>query len=289
MAGVAVIAIGACWFTPALAQTTAPTAPAQPTAPPASELAGEIDGGAQYDWLNGGGANAHGAAWNANGSVVVPLRSNWNLQVSGGAAGLDIGSADNTEGYVSASLVTTALRLAQVGPRISINDYEAYQTVNRSHITTWTYGFVGDFYPTPQVTVSAQVGGASGNIRALGVSDSFSGWYAGGEVKGYVTPNIGVLAAVNYDELHSDGDRRHTGIELGADWVLQQSDPFVLSVNYNHDSIDARGAFSVHSDAIGVGAKIFFGGPTGGTLIDRDRANVSDEAKTPPLGDSLLF
>ena len=94
----------ACWFTPALPrQPRRRLRPSRPRRRRRSWPARSTAARNTIGHFNGGGANA---CWRCverqplgRGPAAVEL----NLQVSRGAAGLDIGSADNTEGYVSAS------------------------------------------------------------------------------------------------------------------------------------------------------------------------------------------
>jgi hypothetical protein len=282
-AGAAAVALSALCFTPAQAQ---------PAGNPVM-LSATIGGGWQSDSLHfsGGGGSASGSIWNVGGSLAVPIQSDWAVQVNGGYSRLNVSGVDVDNGYVAGSLAWLP-HWGRLGGTVSYTREDLGVGPTNLRVENESYGVFADWYATPQITVAGRAGGLSGRFMALGFSKSFSSaYYVGGSMKGYVMPDLALSGNVDYNTTGFSGIHFNTTTAgIGAEWLVSHNYPLALTFNYDYSTTSLGGGLgSINSNAVGVGAKFFFGGPPQGTLSDHEHSGSDDEATSPVLGTRIFL
>jgi hypothetical protein len=275
-AGVAAVAVGALCFTPAQAQSAG-----NPVM-----LSATIDGGWQNEQLHagGGGGGANGSVWNVDGSIAVPFEDDWAAQVNGGYTRLTVTGVDIDSAYVAGS-VAWIQHWGRLGGTVSYTQQDiGIGAVPNVRLASTGYGAFVDWYATPQITVAGRAGGLSGTFSLVGLSRNFSNaYYVGGEIKGYVIPDLAVTGNVDYSSVSLSPASFHTtNAGVGAEWLVSRDYPLALTFKYDYSTTSTGGGGgSFNSNAVGVGAKFYFGGPMKGSLVDHQRSGSDDEATSP--------
>jgi hypothetical protein len=259
--GVALAALGALWLTPAAA---APVI-----------ASGVVDGGYSYSSVNNHGGNAND--WSINGSGVLPIATNWAVQGDVGYSSISASGAseNNTYGIASGFYAGSFGRIgASVG-------YTQLAPKNAT-VDATSYGVFGDWYGGDQFTVSARGGGISGTGHANGGSATISGAdYVGGQVVGYIMPNLAATGTVDYVRVPLSGTSvTATSYRVGGEYLLSQSMPLAVSADYSYATVNVLG-FSGSDNTFSIGLKYYFGG--NGSLEDHQRSGSEGWGAASPV------
>jgi hypothetical protein len=191
-------------------------------------------------------------SWSATGVLNVPL--NWSdLSVEGaiGDSGVSIFHVFNGGGSLVWSQPDFRLAGSVVYNRVSIGGGSFDET---------QYGGGAEWFANPWLSLSALGGGITG---------SSSGSYVGGDVKGYVMPNLAFDGFVNYLSLASTNE---TDYGVHGEWLF--CDDFPVSVGGTYDHIDFGGGGNTDTWLLQV--KFYFNDSPASTLVDRQRTGTLD-------------
>ncbi len=257
----AVAALGALWLTPAIA---APVV-----------TSGDVSGGYNYTSVNNSGGNSND--WTVNGSGVVPLGTNWAAQGNLGYSSISGSgqSENNTYGIASGFYANAMGRLgASVG----------YSQLNAHNVTVdvTSYGGFADWYANNQFTLSVRGGGISGTGHSQGTSANLSGAdYVGGQVVGYVQPNLALSGTIDYLDIPIAGTSiQTTSYRVGGEYLLSQSMPLAVSAGYSYETVNVLG-FNADANVFSIGLKYYFGG--NGSLEDHQRSGTESWGVASPV------
>jgi len=210
-------------------------------------------------------SNGGGNAWNVDGAVDDGFGGGWGGELTGGYHHLTTGGGADL-GNVGGSLFwgDSDFRLAA-----NVN----YLDLSLFHLTT--YGAGGEWYASPEFTVSARGGGASGQF-------GIDGGYVGGDVKWYATPDIAVNGGVDYINL--SGFTHVTTEDIRGEWLVSETTPVSVFGGYAHAESGGAGS----QDIFFVGIKLYTNSGGASTLVDRQRGgNLGYIGGVPYFGQEL--
>lgn len=133
-----------------------------------------------------------------------------------------------------------------------------------AHITH--YGGFGEYYLN-SITFAAKGGGFSGTASA-------DGYYAGGEVLGYLAPNFALSGNVNYYHFNhtvANPNFHETDFTAEGEWLMSQRVPVSLYGGYTFS--DYSGA---HANTFFVGLRFYMNPASNAPLIERQREGTLD-------------
>jgi hypothetical protein len=233
-------------------------------AAPASGVTPQVTVSADYSYVDLNHSLGHLNDGGAALAGVMPLGgSNFSLQgdvayhnLSANGGSVNNWSAGGALGW------TYAIGRAGVAASYTGFDYSG------AHADIGSYGVYGQWYPNDRVTVGVKGGAATVNANLGG---GFSGdttfGYAGGELVGYISPDLTLTGSVDW------AGRNGVNITTGgvqAEYLVSHSVP--LSVFGGYSYTDISGA--AQANTINVGVKYYFGG--GGSLVDHQRHGVDN-------------
>jgi hypothetical protein len=96
------------------------------------------------------------------------------------------------------------------------------------------------------------------------------GYYAGGAVKAYVTPDFAVNGGIDYTRYNQFGGSNETDYTVGAEYLLSEKAPMSLNAGYTHSEFSG----GAHSDTVFVGLRLYADGPNVSTLTDHQRSGL---------------
>ena len=209
--------------------------------------------GGGYSYTDLGGSGGHLNDWSVNGSVAVPVAPNWTVQGDGSydnfTSSAGGGSAHTTE--VGGSAYWNNAK-GRIGLTAGYNEFGA----GGSSVHFNNYGAFGVLYATPQVTLGLKGGALNG---ASGLHNAS---YVGGEVVGYVMPNLALSGTIDYASINS---LHLTTYGAHAEDLVSQTTPIAVTGGYTYTEI-----FGAHLNTYMVGLKVYFGGK--GSLVDHHRS-----------------
>jgi hypothetical protein len=132
----------------------------------------------------------------------------------------------------------------------------------------------GELFVSNAITIGVKGGGADGtaNFSGLG-SGSASGGYVGGELTGYVMPDLAIKGSVNYVDV--DG-AKVTVYGIGFEYLVSESVPFSIFGGYNCVDLSAA---SGHGNNWLVGLKFYTDQPA--PLVTRHRTGTLGSIASP--------
>jgi len=264
------VALSAISFAAAQAD---PAAPAAASSGYAIQPQAVIGGDYSYISANhGGSANDFGGE--AGG--IVPFGGGFSGQVAGGYHSIDANHGGGTlNSYDIGGAVAWSSDMGRIGGNVAYADVSG-GGVNGS-ITN--YGAFGEYYANDQFTLGLRGGGVtlqgSGAFGGLHGSGSTSGGYVGGEVVGYVTPDVDISGQVEYTGI-KQGSQTKLGID--AEWLFSEEIPISGWVGYDYASISGGGV-SADTNTVSVGLRYYIGG--NGSLVQRHRSGVDGWGSAP--------
>ncbi len=194
--------------------------------------------------------------WGGNAEGMLPLGSTGaNLQVDGGYHNLNFqgyGSADvwNVDGSLFA-IINNGGRL---GATVGYNDTSGHGSTHETN-----YGIFADWWASDDITASGKVGGFDGPLFG-------SGYYAGGQGKFYLIPDLGLSAGLDYAHLNSGGN--DTDYTLAAEYLFSETTPISITGGWTYSDADGS------AQTWFVSLKLYCNGDSNATtLVDRQRAS----------------
>ncbi len=146
--------------------------------------------------------------------------------------------------------------------KVDVSFFDAHAT---------NYGGFAEFYASDMFTFNAKVGGFSGDI---------DGVYAGGGVTGYVFPDFGVTASLNYNHINHGFDE--TDLSLQGEYLLSEEIPVSGFVGYTYSGLSEGAGYG---NTLFVGLRLYTNTTGAATLVDRQRSGtVGSLTGFGPLG-----
>jgi hypothetical protein len=228
-------------------------------------VAGTISG--DYGNVDIGGGSAD--SWGISGAAAFGVNpmSDIGVQINGGYRNLSGGGGDADIFDVGGS-VYWAPAMGRLGGTVAYKNFDFGGGFD-ANITA--YGAFGEYFIGPAVTIGAHGGGWTGSFS--GFSDN--GGYVGGELLGYLTPNVALSGTIDF--LGGGGDTTTYGV--GAEWQFLQSVP--LSVFGGYRNTDVGGGNNADIWFIGLR---FYAGAVPMDLIGNHRNGTLGWAGEPLRG-----
>ena len=232
LAGACAVAVCGLWFSQAAADPTA-----------------TLGGGYSYTDING--VSGHLNDWGVNGSVALPVVSNWTVQADGSYdnfTGDGGGSAHTTE--VSGTAFWSGAK-GRIGATAGYNELGS----GGSSVHFENYGGFGEFYATDHLTFGLKAGSLTGDGLHTG--------YVGAEVVGYLTPNLALSGTFDNATVSST----HISVwGAHAEYLVSQTLPIAVTGGYTQTELGGL----AHLNTYSIGLKYYFGGK--GSLVDHQRS-----------------
>jgi hypothetical protein len=214
-----------------------------------ADPSGTIGGG--YDYIQFPGSSGHLNDWNVNGSIAAPITSNITVQ---GDGAYDYYTAPGSSGSLHTTNVSGSAFWQASKGRIGVT--AGYNEIGGSGSSFHfeNYGAFGTFYASDKVTLGLKGGEITGNAGLkLG--------YVGGEVVGYVTPDVALAGTIDYA---SQSGFHITSYGGNVEWMVSHSVPVSVTGGYTYTEI-----FGSHLSTYMIGAKFYFG--KGSSLVEHQR------------------
>lgn len=250
--------------------------------PALADPSGSIQAGYDYSTASIFGESFHTNGGNISGNVDLPVASNWTVQADAAYQGQTAKISSTTinahvaDGGVSAFYSATPGRF---GALVGYGQFGESLGGGSETLDASYYGAFGDWYASDRITVSARVGGVSGD-KGLGSSA-----FAGGRVVGYLDHDIALNGTVDYVAFHGS-DLTETNAGLGAEWLVSRTTPFAVTGGWTNSQLKEFGA-TITSNVFSIGGKFYFG--AGSSLRDRQRSGAETWGATSPLRTFFLF
>ena len=236
--------------------------------------------GGDYSYIS---LNHAGSANDFGGEAggILPFGGGFSGQIAGSYHNI---SANHGGGSANVYDIGGGLAWSSDMGRIGAN--VAYTNLSTSGVngSITNYGVYGEYYANDQFTLGLRGGGAtlqgSGSFGGLGGSGSTTGGYVGGEVVGYVIPDLDVQAHVEYLGIKQGSQ---TKVGANAEWLFSESLPLSGWVGYDYTTLSGGGG-SVSSNTVSVGLRYYLGG--GGSLLQHHRSGVDGWG---PAGVDIIF
>jgi hypothetical protein len=169
------------------------------------------------------------------------------------------GGGDADIWNIDGSLFTIINHGGRLGATYGYNsiDFSGFGSVHDQN-----YGLFGEWWASDDITVAGKVGGFDGN--ALG-----SGYYAGGQGKFYVMPDLGLSAAIDHAHYNAGSGSTETDYTLAGEYLFSEETPISVVGGWSYDNIAGE-----HADTWFISLKLYCNGGSGAqTLADRQRAS----------------
>jgi hypothetical protein len=229
---------------------------------------GDVNGGYSYSTFNNAGS-LHYDNWMINGGAVLPLGSNFAVQGNIGY---------NQESFLGVNIDTlhgaaSGFFAGSVG-RLGASVGVGHLTVSGSsgHLDVTTVSAFGDFYGSDRFTASGRVGILIGN----GLHNAY---YAGGQVVGYILPDLALTGTIDDADLGSLVGTRETDFRVGGEYLVSHSMPLSVSAAYAYNDYKFGGS-RADGNTFSVGLKYYIGGS--GSLVDHQRSGTEGWAVSMP-------
>lgn len=248
LAGACAVAACTLWFGQASADPTA-----------------TLGGGYSYTDING--VSGHLNDWGVNGSVAVPVASNWTVQADG--------AYDNYTGQGGGSAHTDAISGTAFwsGSEGRLGATAGYNQIGAGGSTDSfeNYGGFGVLYATDHLTFGLKGGALTGSGLHTG--------YAGAEAIGYITPDAALSGTIDYTTL---GGTHFTAYGVHGEYLVSHTLPISVTAGFTRSELGAYAQTNTYS----IGLKYYFGGK--GSLVEHQR--TGDETwGTKQSAVSILF
>lgn len=229
------------------------------TAASAGELG--LRGSLDVDYNNLSGDNdADANLWNFNGTVVVPVGPNFNVQAGGGYHNLD-GDLIGGDAWDARGAVFWRGERGDIGLAVAHGSLEPDDS-SLTDFNLTAFGAFGEFFAGDRFTIAANGGWIDGD-------NSLDGNYFGGSAKFYIMPNLSI--AGNVSRIHFDDVGNVTNFGATAEWQVMADKPFTLYAGYTNSDYSGTD-FNVDTFTIGLRWRFGEDGPT--TLVQGDRTGV---------------
>lgn len=223
-------------------------------------LAGNFSGTLTGDYAHIDGSGSDANLWGVSGAGVFNLDGPWNIGLHVDYSNLD-GSGFNTDTWSFGGNTFYRGDNGRLGVAVG---YSSSDTgFGTFHVTN--YGVGGEWWANKMWTFAAKGGGFSG-------SGSLDGYYLGGQVIGYVCPNVGISGTVDY--AHLSGGLSETDYGVKAEWLVSESTPISVWGGYTGTDFNGFGSTgTVNTWTIGL--TFYTNGDSAATsLVDRQRSGT---------------
>lgn len=194
-------------------------------------IRGQVDGG--YHKLNYSGGGPSADLWNINGSLFTNINNGGRLGATYGYSYIDLGGG-----------------------------------IGHSH--TENYGLFGEWWASDDITVAGKVGGFDAKANfCCSLMGAGSGYYAGGQGKFYLMPDLALSAAIDHAHFNANGGNQETDYTLAGEYLFSEEMPISVSGGWAYENIAG-----IHADTWFVSLKFYCnGGTNAATLAERQRAS----------------
>lgn len=216
-------------------------------------------------------AGNNGDQWGVTGSGLFPLTSGFAINLDAGYHNVSSKGFDLDSWNIAGSLAWQ-LDKWRFGPSLGYqsNSASGYST------DTYNYGAYADYFVTPRFTLSGKGGGFSS-------SPGSGGYYLGGQIKGYITPNFLIGGRVDATHFSAYGGSDEDDYGIFSEYLFWDDEdeddddcwwpPTSIYGGYVYSDF-SPGHF--HVDTVFVGIKLYTDGTGADTLVDRQRTGSLD-------------
>jgi hypothetical protein len=211
-----------------------------------AQFSGTLSG--DYASIHVPGTSAN--SWGGNGQGTFGLGSNWSVELDAGYHNITASGANVDNWTVAGDAFWTGMS-GRAGAQVGYIDTSGSGT--SLHATN--YGGIGEWWASPNVTVSGKAGGFT-------ASGSTNGYYAGGAVTGYIHSNFSLSGGIDYTHIAHLGNE--TDYTAQGEYLVSQTTPISVFGGYTYSEITG-----LHINTWFVGLRFYCDGPGAGTLSDR--------------------
>ena len=216
--------------------------------------------------LSGGGASADSWGFNAAGAFGLGV-SDIGAQIDGSYHRSSASGIDANQWLVGGSIFWAPGDMWRIGPNVTYRAIDFTGAASGLDVHATSYGVFGELFVSDAITIGVKGGGADGSVNVSGFgSGSASGGYVGGELTGYVLPDLAIKGSIDYVDIDS---AKVTSYGIGFEYLLSEDTPFSLFAGYNY--VDISGA-SGHANNWLVGLKFYTDQPA--PLVARHRTGT---------------
>ncbi len=214
---------------------------------------GTLEGDYAHLSLNGGNGTAD--QWGLAGSGEA------GLGIAGLAAQVDAGYTSLSADHNTISKWNIGGDLFWTGQQGRVGATVNYQQFNCCGITVdaTNYGGFAELYLLPVVTAGVKGGAFSGSF-------SLDGSYLGGEVEGYVMPDLALSGLIDYTSFNHNVNE--TDYTAQGEWLVSEETPVSVTAGYTRSEFSH---VNVSADTFMIGLKLYLNGNGAKTLVDRQR------------------
>ncbi|HTO42264.1 MAG TPA: hypothetical protein VL026_14935 [Rhizomicrobium sp.] len=230
------------------------------------DFAGALTG--QYSHVGSDLPDAN--VWSINGAAKIGLGdTGLNAELDVGHNHLSISSVNVNNWNVGGALFYK-VEEGRVGANVNYTEIKTLGV--KAHATN--YGGFGEYFASDMFTLGGKLGGFSGDANGL---------YVGAGVTGYVFPNFGVTASLNFTNVNKAF--QETDLGLQGEYLISEEIPVSGFAGYTYSDF-SNGGGTAHT--VFVGLRLYTNTVGGTTLVERQRnGTVSSVAGFGPLGLSL--
>lgn len=247
---------------------------ADPAAPASSDTSvvaqGVIGGDYSYTSFNQGGGHANIYGGELGG--IIPFGSDFSGQVTGGYHRLD-GSGFGVNDWNVAGTVSWNQPWGRLGANVGYTNAGA----SGANVNATNYGAYVEYYAGDRATLGLRGGGTTLSANAFGMgSGSETGGYVGGQLLGYLMPDLALRGTVGYVGV-SGGHQTTAGVR--GEWLISEATPISAWVGYDYADFGGGGGSDLVGNTVSVGLKYYFGGS--GSLQHHQRTGEDDWGPAP--------
>jgi hypothetical protein len=227
------------------------------SAQPLDGFSGMLQG--DYANINSSRGGPDANVYGVSGSGLFPL--GWSgLNFQGDVGYHDyVTSGQNVDNFNFAGDLFWRMPQGLVGGTVG------YDTLNHPDTDITHYGGFGEYYTGP-ITFAAKGGGFSGDDH---------GYYLGGKVQGYATPDFALSGSVDYYKFNRFSNFHETDYTAQGEWLVSETMPVSVIGGYTYSDLPAG-----HTSTVFAGLRFYINPVQGDTLVDRQRNGSLDWSKS---------
>lgn len=216
-------------------------------------------------------------SWGVNGAAKLGIvDSGFNVEIDLGHNHASVAGISSNQWNVGGALFYKA---EEFRSGINLNYAEAKAAGIKGHVIN--YGAFGEYFASDMFTLGLKAGGFGGALGGFGVSAH--GLYVGAGVTGYVMPNLGLSASLNFTNVNSLFQETDLGVQ--GEYLISEEIPVSGFAGYTYSDI-SNGGGNAHT--VFVGLRLYTNTVGGTTLVERQRnGTVSSVVGFGPLGFNL--
>jgi hypothetical protein len=191
--------------------------------------------------------------WGVSGAGSFALgMTDFGGQIDGSYHRLSVSSVDLNLWTVGGSIFWTPDTMWRIGPNVTYTSVDFTGAASGLNLHTTSYGAFVEYFVSDAFTIGAKGGGASGTLNLSGVgSGSASGGYVGGELTGYVIPDLAIKGSVEYIDIEG---AKVTTFGIGFEYLISESTPISIFGAYNYADLSG---VTGHENNWRVGLKFY--------------------------------